>query len=84
MQVQLSNEIASVAVAVASSKGYDNVADYIAALVKRESEQELAKPENYQRSAQWVKNLREWSASHPKTTHFVDTSRAGIYGDRGL
>jgi len=50
MQIQLPNDIVSIAAAVASNKGYDKVANYIAALVKRESEQELAwaKPANDQ------------------------------------
>lgn len=86
MEIQLPSDIASVATTVASNKGYDSVADYIAALVKRESEQELieAKSSNYQQSPEWIATLRQWSAGHPKTSHFVDTSREGVYGDRGL
>lgn len=32
---------------------------------------------------EWIKNLREWSASHPHATHFVDDSRESIYEGRG-
>ncbi|QDT71471.1 hypothetical protein [Lacipirellula limnantheis] len=27
--------------------------------------------------------FREWAASHPRTTHFVDDSRESIYEGRG-
>jgi hypothetical protein len=32
---------------------------------------------------QWIKDLREWAASHPPVTHFVDDSRESIYEGRG-
>jgi plasmid stability protein len=33
--------------------------------------------------AEWIRELREWAASHPTTTHFVDDSRESIYEGRG-
>ncbi|KAA1259694.1 hypothetical protein LF1_22310 [Rubripirellula obstinata] len=32
----------------------------------------------------WMNDVREWSESHPDTSHFVDDSRDSIYEDRGL
>lgn len=32
---------------------------------------------------EWIKDLREWSDSHPPVTHFVDDSRESIYEGRG-
>ena len=28
---------------------------------------------------EWAQAFREWAASHPRTTHFVDDSRESIY-----
>jgi hypothetical protein len=32
---------------------------------------------------EWAQAFREWAASHPRTTHFVDDSRESIYEGRG-
>jgi Arc/MetJ-type ribon-helix-helix transcriptional regulator len=32
---------------------------------------------------EWERAFREWAASHPRTTHFVDDSRESIYEGRG-
>ena len=84
MDIQLPDDIANAAANVASSHGYANVEDYIAALVRRDVESVPVKDAHYQNTQEWRKRLREWSESHPKTTRFVDTSRESIYGDRGL
>ena len=31
----------------------------------------------------WQRELQAWIASHPPISHFVDDSRASIYGDDG-
>lgn len=84
MQIQLPQDIANAVKAAAFLHGYEDVADYIAALVIRENKPEATKPVNYQNSPEWRERFREWTKSHSEMAHVVDVSRTSIYEDRGL
>lgn len=43
-----------------------------------------SQPSKPKQSAEdWGQEFREWAASHPRATHFVDDSRESIYEGRG-
>lgn len=85
MSIELPAELAEAAKVVATTKGFDTLADYIADVVRQDAEVfREEKPSNYQQTPEWRKRFLEWANSRPKVTHFVDTSRESIYGDRGF
>lgn len=86
MNIQLPNDLENAAQDVAVARGYETVTAYVLDMLKREIEtaEEHERVAHYQNTPEWREDLRKWSASHPKTSHVVDTDRDSIYGLRGL
>lgn len=85
MPIDLPSDLLEPAKAVASTKGYSNVEDYLEDVVRNDLEATGQFPsQNYQQSAQWQEQFRKWIESRPSIQHAVDSSRESIYGDRGL
>lgn len=85
MSIELPAELAEAAEFVATTKGYETVADYLADVVRQDAAAYRdGKPKNFQQTEEWRNRFFQWANSHANTKHPVDTDRDSIYGVRGL